>query len=431
MTYQESIDFLYNSLPVFQREGASAYKPGLGTSVALDDLFGNPHREYACIHIAGTNGKGSTAHTLAAVLARAGYRTGLYTSPHIFDFRERIRVNGQKISHEAVVDFVERWMAVESDLTPSFFELTSTMAFEYFAREKVDVAVIETGLGGRLDSTNIITPVVSVITNISPDHTALLGESLEKIAFEKAGIIKTGVPAVIGERQPECMAVFEERAEAVGAPLKYAASLDGRREDGMMVYEHTPYGKIRGELSGDCQIRNAATVMETLGVLSGCGFAIPAESVRDGFAHVCKDTGLMGRWTTLRRDPLTICDTGHNIGGWEYIASQLSARKSGTLHLIMGFVNDKDISAILRKIAEIGGDKRLYFSAPSVPRGLNAEVLAAQAAEFGLNGPAIADVNEALATATAAATGTDDMILIAGSNFLIADLNLSLLSEDK
>lgn len=194
MTYQESIDFLYNSLPVFQREGASAYKPGLGTSVALDDLFGNPHREYACIHIAGTNGKGSTAHTLAAVLARAGYRTGLYTSPHIFDFRERIRVNGQKISHEAVVDFVERWMAVESDFTPSFFELTSTMAFEYFAREKVDVAVIETGLGGRLDSTNIITPVVSVITNISPDHTALLGESLEKLPLRRRG-----------SSRPECL----------------------------------------------------------------------------------------------------------------------------------------------------------------------------------------------------------------------------------
>lgn len=422
MTYQEAIDFLFNSLPVFQREGASAYKPGLGTSIALDDMFGNPHRDYPCIHIAGTNGKGSTAHTLAAVLARAGYKTGLYTSPHIFDFRERIRVNGQKIPHERVVDFVERWKERKSELSPSFFELTSTMAFEHFAREKVDVAVIETGLGGRLDSTNIITPVASVITNISPDHTAFLGDTLEKIAFEKAGIIKEGVPVVIGERQAECMPVFERRAEVVGAPLRYAEEIEGHHDGGMMVYPATRYGEIRGALAGDCQIRNAATILTVLDVLSESGFRISSEAVREGFAHVCEDTGLMGRWTVLRRDPMTVCDTGHNIGGWEYIAAQLSARKAGTVHLIVGFVNDKDISAILRKISDIGGEKRLYFSAPSVPRGLKADALAEKAAQFGLTGSVIADVNEALATATAAVSSPDDMILIAGSNFLIADL---------
>lgn len=431
MTYQEAIDFLFNSLPVFQREGASAYKPGLGTSIALDDMFGNPHREYACIHIAGTNGKGSTAHTLAAVLARAGYKVGLYTSPHIFDFRERIRVNGRKIPHETVVDFVERWKAVKSNLTPSFFELTSTLAFEYFAREKVDVAVIETGLGGRLDSTNIITPVVSVITNISLDHTGLLGDTLGKIAFEKAGIIKEGVPVVIGEWQPETAPVFEERARSVGAPLRYAEEISGYHEGGVMLYPSTPYGGIRGELAGNCQIRNAATILATLRTLEEQGCRIPAEAVREGFAHVCGDTGLMGRWTVVRREPLTVCDTGHNIGGWEYIAAQLSARKAGTVHLIVGFVNDKDISAILRKISEIGGEKRLYFSAPSVPRGLKADALAEKAAQFGLTGAVIDDVNEALATATAAVTSPDDMILIAGSNFLIADLDLTRISEER
>lgn len=423
MTYQDAIDFLYNSLPVFQREGASAYKPGLATSVALDDIFGNPHRAYATVHIAGTNGKGSTAHTLAAVLSRAGYKVGLYTSPHIFDFRERIRVNGRKIPHEAVVDFVERWKALQSDLTPSFFELTSTMAFEHFAREGVDVAVIETGLGGRLDSTNIITPVLSVITNISPDHTNLLGDTLEKIAFEKAGIIKPGVPVVIGETQPETAPVFNAKAVEEGAPVYFARPVSGKIGDSGIDYPSTPFGEIHGELSGECQIRNAATIFCALERLRERGFRIPDAAVREGFANVCGDTGLMGRWTTIREKPLTVCDTGHNIGGWEYIARQLSARKSGRVHLIVGFVNDKDISAILRRIAEINVDKSLYFSAPSVPRGLQADMLAAKASEFGLTGIAVPDVNDALAEATSAAA-PDDLILIAGSNFLIADLKL-------
>lgn len=423
MSYEEAIDFLFTSLPVFQREGASAYKPGLQTSVALDDIFGNPHRAYRTIHIAGTNGKGSTAHTLAAVLARAGYKTGLYTSPHIFDFRERIRVNGRKIPQEAVVDFVERWKRTGSELSPSFFELTSTMAFEHFAREKVDVAVIETGLGGRLDSTNIITPVLSVITNISLDHTSLLGDSLPKIAFEKAGIIKPGVPVVIGERQPETDAVFEAKAAEEGAPLRYAVPLDYRMESDCILYPSTPFGEICGKLTGECQVKNAATIVTALKELRKCGFSIPDAAVAEGFAHVCGDTGLMGRWTTLRREPLTVCDTGHNIGGWEYIARQLSEREKGRVHLIVGFVNDKDISAILRKIASVKADMSLYFSAPSVPRGLKADALAAKGAEFGLIGIVIPDVNEALAAATAAA-GPDDLILIAGSNFLVADLKI-------
>ena len=424
MTYQAAIEFLFNSLPVFQREGASAYKPGLGTSIALDDIFGNPHRKYATIHIAGTNGKGSTAHTLAAVLARAGYRTGLYTSPHIFDFRERIRVNGEKISEEAVVDFVTRWKGMDSALTPSFFELTSTMAFEYFADQNVDVAVIETGLGGRLDSTNIISPVLSIITNISHDHTNLLGVTLEKIAFEKAGIIKSGVPVVIGEVLPETEPVFRAKAEEVKAPIHIAAPVDAEIEDGgSILYPSTQFGAVKGELSGACQVKNTATILCALLRLRELGFNIPDEAVGTGFANVCEDTGLMGRWTVLRNKPLTVCDTGHNIGGWEYIASQLSSRKEGRVHLIVGFVNDKDISAILAKIASIEVDKRLYFSSPSVPRGLKAEAISCKAAEFGMEGEVIDDVNLALVKATAEASD-NDLILIAGSNFLIADLKL-------
>ncbi|MBD5266493.1 MAG: bifunctional folylpolyglutamate synthase/dihydrofolate synthase [Bacteroides sp.] len=421
MTYQEAIEFLYNSLPVFQREGATAYKPGLATSIALDDIFGNPHRRYPTIHIAGTNGKGSTAHTLAAVLARAGYKVGLYTSPHIFDFRERIRVNGRKIAEEAVVDFVERWRGLHSGLTPSFFELTSTMAFEYFAREGVDVAVIETGLGGRLDSTNIITPVLSVITNISLDHTGLLGDTPEKIAFEKAGIIKPGVPVVIGETQPETAPVFRRKAAEEGAPIEFAAPVDGRITDAGIIYESTPYGRLSGELRGECQIKNTATILCALRRLENAGWHITPQAVAEGMANVCGDTGLMGRWTTLRTKPLTVCDTGHNIGGWDYIASQLSGKVGGRLHLIVGFVNDKDISAILRRISEIDAEKCLYFSAPSVARGLDADELARRAAEFGLTGRTVPDVNEAIAMATADC-GDDDMILIAGSNFLIADI---------
>lgn len=427
MTYPQAIEFLYNSLPVFQREGAGAYKPGLSTSVALDDIFGNPHRMYKTIHIAGTNGKGSTAHTLAAVLARAGYKTGLYTSPHIFDFRERIRVNGKKISEEAVADFVERWKKIKTDLTPSFFELTSTMAFEYFAKEKVDVAVIETGLGGRLDSTNIIKPILSVITNISLDHTALLGDSIERIAYEKAGIIKQGIPVVIGERQNECENVFIQKSKECAAPIHFAENIWGYFENGVMIYPKTPYGELHGELTGDCQIKNAATVICALQCLSETEMNISHEAVSEGFANVVNDTGLMGRWTVIRKEPMTVCDTGHNIGGWEYIVRRLASREQGYVHLIIGFVNDKDISVILKKISEIRVEKLLYFSAPSVPRGLDATVLAERAGAFGLKGKIIPDVNEALAFASKLA-GKDDLILIAGSNFLIADLDPTFFS---
>lgn len=431
MTYSESIDYLYNSLPVFQREGASAYKPGLDTSIALDNLFGNPHQKYPTIHIAGTNGKGSTAHTLAAVLQSAGYKVGLYTSPHLFDFRERIRVNGEKISHEEVVSFVERWLEYHNkneykDLTPSFFELTSTMAFEYFAKEKVDVAVIETGLGGRLDSTNIITPVLSVITNISLDHISLLGDTYEKIAYEKAGIIKPGVPVVIGEWQDEIEHVFEEKGRECGSEVMYASPVVGKAGEDGIHYSATHFGEFIGELTGEYQIKNTATVLTALQVLSKAGFKITTEAVKKGFGNVTGLTHLMGRWMTIAERPKTVIDTGHNEGGWKYITDQLSRRTEGTVHLIIGFAADKDISAVLRLIAEVPVSMKIYFSSPSVKRGLDAYALATKAAGMGLTGEIMPDVNVALQSARQMANKESDMILIAGSNFLVADLKEKL-----
>lgn len=425
MNYEEAIEYLYNSLPVYQREGVLAYKPGLDTSHALDDLFGNPHRHYDVIHVAGTNGKGSTSHTIASVLARAGLKVGLYTSPHIFDFRERIRVNGKKISGEAVTDFVNRWLAMKSDLTPSFFELTSTMAFEYFAKCGVDVAVVETGLGGRLDSTNIVNPILSVITNISLDHTSLLGDTLEKIAWEKAGIIKKGIPVVIGEYQRETAPVFEEKARIEKAPLYFAKPVTVKSDGGCLQFDNTPFGSVIFELCGDCQMKNGATILTALSVLRSSGYeGIDDESVKAGFDNVCEDTGLFGRWTTISDTPRTIVDTGHNIGGWEYISKQLDNMNPAiTVHLIIGFVNDKDISAILGKIASVNHKIQLYFSSPSVERGLSAALLAERAATFGLSGLIEPDVNKALSIAKER-SAENDVIVIAGSNFLVADLKI-------
>lgn len=424
MDYSQAIDLLYNSLPVFQHQGPGAYKPGLGTSRRLDDMAGNPHRQYRTIHVAGTNGKGSTAHTLAAILQSAGYRTGLYTSPHIYDFRERIRVNGEMISEEAVVDFVGRWVEARDrnpDLEPSFFELTSTMAFEYFARENVDIAVIETGLGGRLDSTNIITPILSVITNISLDHTSLLGDTPAQIAREKAGIIKPGVPVVIGERDPSTDDVFISTAQQVGATVSFAPQVGATVCPDCNLYPATPFGELRGELRGECQRRNASTVMEAVRVLRGC-MDIPDEAVRRGFAEVTALTHLFGRWSRIAGQPLTVCDTGHNQGGWELIVKEIKAVREAPKHVVIGFVADKDLSHIFDLLEEIKDDVTFWFSGPSCQRGLPARELAAKAASRGLDGFVEQDVNEAVRKARQMA-GNDGFVLVAGSNFLIADLH--------
>lgn len=423
MTYQEAVDYLYNATPQFQQIGAAAYKPGLDTVRTLSRLNGDTHASYPTIHIAGTNGKGSTAHTIAAILQSAGYRVGLFTSPHLIDFRERIRVNGEKIPGTEVVAWLERYLAAGYDLSPSFFELTTVMAFDWFAKAGVDIAVIEVGLGGRLDSTNIITPVLSVITNISFDHTAQLGDTLTAIATEKAGIIKPGVPVVLGEGDiPEVREVFVRRATELGAPLHIASDnipfSQAIRTPHAITYTDTPFGsRIEAELTGDCQTRNAATILTALLQLRQAGFSIPDEAVLRGFARVCTLTGLSGRWMRLADDPLTIADTGHNVGGWQYLAPALSSWSSGKVRCILGFVNDKDISSILSLLPR---DAVYYFTRASVPRALDPETLRCIAADNGLGGTTWPDVKAALSAARADASPRD-LIFIGGSTFIVAD----------
>lgn len=421
--YESTIDFLFNELPVFQHNGASAYKPGLERVFAIAEAFGNPQKRLHTIHVAGTNGKGSTCHTVAAVLQSAGYRTGLFTSPHLVDFRERIRVNGHMIPRDRVVEFVERYRNMGLSIEPSFFELTTMMAFDWFAESNVDVAVIEVGLGGRLDSTNIITPDLSIITNISLDHTALLGDTPEAIAEEKAGIMKPGVPVVIGEAEGSVRDVFECRAAMVSAPVVLA--MDDKplckveRDESGFIYHTRDFGVIRGELCGDCQPLNAATVLISLKLLRDMGYMISDQAVAAGFSKVCALTGLAGRWMRIVDNPLVVCDTGHNPGGWQYISGQLEAF-SGMKHIVVGFVGDKDVDTILEMIAGIKCAK-LYYTQPSLPRALSAEDLASKALAFGLEGCVCHTVEDAYKKALAEA-GEGDMVFIGGSNFVVAEL---------
>lgn len=421
MTYEQSLDFLYNSLPMFQRIGGAAYKPGLGTSMALDNLFGNPHKTFKSIHIAGTNGKGSTSHLIASILQLSGYKVGLYTSPHLVDFRERIRVNGKMISKEAVTDFVNRYLDMNFDGSPSFFELTMMMAFDYFRSCNVDYAIIEVGLGGRLDSTNIITPILSVITNISFDHTQFLGNTLPQIASEKAGIIKPGIPVVIGEDCPEIHDVFIKKAKTEGAPITFAEEQPAitcvKRENDLLQIDTHDYGTIIGELSGECQTKNANTVLTAINWLKQLGVKITNEAVINGFKNVCEISGLMGRWMIVGHNPRVVCDTGHNVGGIKYIVNQLKKENYNTLHIIIGFVNDKDISHILDLMPR---NAVYYFTQASVSRALNCESLAKIAHEKGLAGNCYPTVKEAYKVAMENCSG-QDMIYIGGSTFVVAD----------
>lgn len=421
LTYDQAINYLYTQMPMFQRQGAGAYKPGLDTSHTLDKAFGHPHRRYRSIHIAGTNGKGSTAHTIAAILQCAGYRVGLYTSPHLIDFRERIRVNGEMIPHDKVINFVKRYQDMGLPCEPSFFELTMTMAFEHFANEEVDIAVIETGLGGRLDSTNIISPIMCVITNISKDHTAFLGETHAKIAAEKAGIIKHNIPVIIGEADSETRPVFEQKAAAEHAPITFAqdqpaftsASLT---PDGVL-YTDTCHGNIVGQLTGDCQHKNTATILSAINCLQHLGLDITADAIKEGFAHVSQLTGLVGRWMTIQDSPRVVCDTGHNTGGWEYLSRQLNNIK-GNLTMVIGFVNDKDISHIL---AMMPRKAHYIFTNANIPRSLPAAELAQLAETTGLNGEIIPNVAQAYKHALDSVRPSDT-IFIGGSTFVVADL---------
>ena len=399
MTYQETLEYLFVKTPAFQQKGESAYKPGLGNVIELDNYYGNPHKKFKTIHIAGTNGKGSVSHTLAAILQSAGYKVGLYTSPHLKDFSERIRVNGKPISEQYVIDFVREADDIIAKLNPSFFEITTLMAFTYFAHENVDVAVIETGLGGRLDSTNIISPVLSVVTNVSFDHVNLLGDTLEKIAFEKAGILKSDIPAVVGEMSLELRPIFTEKTEKV------------------VFAEDNDASDYEFELKGYCQDKNKKTILAAAELLKK-EFDIKEENIVEGLKNVVELTSLMGRWQKLSSAPLIIADTGHNVAGMQYIVSQITDIKADVKRLVIGMVGDKDITSMLKLLPK---DATYYFCNASIPRALPAADLKAKAAEFGLQGSAYASVAEALAAAKRDASESD-FIFIGGSNFTVAEI---------
>ena len=423
MNYEETLTYLYNSAPLFQHIGKDAYKEGLSNTLELDGHFGHPHRKFKTIHVAGTNGKGSCSHTLAAILQSAGYKVGLYTSPHLVDFRERIRINGTPIPKDEVIRFVEEERSFFEPLHPSFFELATAMAFQYFAKEEIDVAVIEVGLGGRLDCTNIITPDLCIITNISFDHVQFLGDTLPKIASEKAGIIKPDIPVVIGEANDETRPIFEQKASEMNAPIYFAEDEKWILESsivqaGKRIYQTKTYNDLEGELGGLCQEKNTATLLSALHVLQELGYPISENHIRQGFSHVCQLTGLMGRWQKLEEHPTLICDTGHNKGGIKYIVEQLSHETYKRLHIIIGMVNDKDISGVLAMLPK---DAVYYFTQASVQRALPANELKELAQKVKLQGCLYPNVEEAVQAARNAAN-KDDFIFVGGSTFIVADL---------
>ena len=429
MNYQQTLDYLYAQLPMFSRIGAAAYKKDLHNTIALCEALDNPHTKFKSIHIAGTNGKGSTSHMLAAILQQAGYKTGLYTSPHLKDFRERIRINGEMISRDFVVNFVQRTMTLSEAIQPSFFELTVAMAFDYFEKEKVDIAVIETGLGGRLDSTNIITPLVSIITNIGYDHMNLLGNSLPEIAGEKAGIIKAGVPVVIGEYLPETKDVFIRKARELAAPICFAqeeyqaaniryspASL--RCDVTNTVHQVTESFEL--DLNGFYQVKNLSTVLCAEGLLIQQGFSISNESEKQALQNVKQLTGLHGRWEVIDTNPVTVLDVAHNEDGIRQVLKQLSLieQAPSTVHFVLGMVKDKDVTKALSLLPTSG---HYYFSHAHIPRAMPPEELKQKAAGFNIHGNCFDDVNAAIAAArTAAKPG--DLILVFGSVFLVAEV---------
>ena len=409
MTYSEATEYLFTSAPLFQNIGAGAYKEGLSNTETLDAHHGHPHTKYLTIHVAGTNGKGSTSHTLAAILQSAGYRVGLYTSPHLVDFRERIRVNGEMIPEERVVRFVEEEREFFEPLHPSFFELATALAFKYFEEASVDIAVIETGLGGRLDCTNIIQPILSIITNISFDHVQFLGNTLPAIAREKAGIIKPGIPVVVGETggNAEVKEVFARKALETHSPICFADEV-----------EH-PIRET--QLKGFCQQKNTNTILNALGFLK-VRLNLSDEAIERGFMNVCELTGLMGRWQILKNKPLTICDTGHNVGGWEYLSKQLE-ETPGTLHIVIGMVGDKDVRKVISMLPKRA---KYYFTQASVARAMPVGDFAEIAREFGLEGKSYDNVMQAYNEASSDAT-PEDTIFIGGSTFVVADLLANLL----
>jgi len=425
-SYQEAVDYLYARLPMFTRDGVSAFKKDLTNTLQLCEALGNPQRQFRSIHIAGTNGKGSTSHMLAAILQAAGYRTGLYTSPHLLDFRERIRIDGALIPKKSVTAFVSRYRSLIESIQPSFFEVTVAMAFDYFSREKVDIAVIETGLGGRLDSTNVIIPLLSLITNIGYDHTHMLGNTLQEIANEKAGIIKPEVPVIVGEWQPEVSGVFERVAKERGSHLVYASQEwqvrnHGRDED-YQYLETNQRGAANGvlymlDLKGGYQAKNLPAVLTAVEALRLKGFSIDEAQVRQALKQVQQTTGLMGRWQTLSLDPLVICDTGHNADGWREVLANIAATPHRELHMVIGVMRDKDLDKMLPLLPK---NAHYYFCEVAMPRALPAGELCTAANRRGLEGAAWGDVSNAIQAAQQRAA-MDDLIFIGGSTFIVAD----------
>ena len=431
MKYEEAIDFLFNRTANFELQGVAGYKEGLGNSLALDEHYGHPHEHFRCIHIAGTNGKGSVSHSIAALLQVFGYRVGLYTSPHLLDFSERIRVNGQPVPHDYVADFVDKGKDFFESVNASFFEITTAMAFKYFKDVNIDIAVIEVGLGGRLDSTNIISPVLSIITNISLDHTQLLGTSIEQIAMEKGGIIKPGVPVVIGEATPETRMVFDALAQEAKAPIAYAedeqeivsstVAPEGR------IYKAKHLGEFKGELQGDYQEKNMNTVVVAMHQLVNLGYmcdCIDPDNNRkiqlemcEALQNVSTITGLMGRWQVVRRSPLVVCDTGHNIGAWKYLSKQIESVKCKHLRIVFGMVGDKDVYGVMALLPK---NATYYYTKGSTKRAFPEMSLKVFGDQFGLQGECYPGVKEAYQAAISGAS-SDDFIFVGGSNYIVSD----------
>jgi dihydrofolate synthase/folylpolyglutamate synthase len=404
MTYQDTVNWMFYQLPMYQHKGKSAYKEDLSNTLKLSKHLNFPEQDFKSIHVAGTNGKGSTSHMLASVLQEAGYKVGLYTSPHLKDFRERIKINGKEVSKQFVIGFVKRNKQFFESNSLSFFEMTVGMAFDYFSKQKVDIAVVEVGLGGRLDSTNIITPEVSVITNIGIDHTQFLGNTLEAIAFEKGGVIKQNIPVVIGETQNKTKSVFEKLANKNNSKIVFA---DKEMNQG-----------YKSDLIGSYQVKNIKAAIQTIKELQQKGFKISESNIKKGLLNVVKNTGLMGRWQILSTKPKVVCDTGHNKEGLNYVINQLLKETYKSLHIVFGVVNDKDLNSIIGLLPK---NATYYFCKPSIPRGLDAKELKVFFNNFGLKGEAYNSVNEAYKTAFKNAT-KNDLIFIGGSTFIVAEI---------
>ncbi len=429
MTYQETIDYLYQQLPVFHRIGKVAFKADLSNTTKLCEHLNNPHRKFRTIHIAGTNGKGSSSHYVASILQSAGYKTGLYTSPHLKSFTERIRINGQPIPEQAVVEFVENNQEFLEELNPSFFEMSVGMAFEYFEKENVDIAVIEVGLGGRLDSTNIITPIACLITNISFDHVDILGDTLEKIASEKAGIIKSEVPVVISEKAIETQDVFIQKATLENAPIYFAEehlSIKNYFESefflNINIWDKSKNSTIQlsSQLLGKYQLKNILGVLKLVDVLNQKGFQISNFQIQDGISKVISQTGLKGRWQVLSKSPLMICDTAHNVSGISQVLESIKKIKYQKIWMILGFVSDKDISSILQLLPK---DANYIFCEANIPRAMRAADLRLKALEYNLVGEEMKNVNQAIQKIKILAK-SNDLIYIGGSTFVVAEIDM-------